>query len=620
MNKRLFFFLLVALCSNLNAQELVYTSHRQDSLKVVGLVDKGQYEAAFEFLNLELENLAVEAPKAPFTLWLRAARAYVLDRRSLEDDALKEAMEVVELANSETSCPALIDARLTIALIQEKHELGESCLDELNRVKALLKVCNLPAADSRYHVRKSSYHRWFGRPDSIAYHGKQAVAYGRGSGFLRGELDGNLMLSIANRGKDTVAVYEHINAMSEVSERMGSWRNMLAMKVNLANMKKNHGLSDEALEIVNTIVDKLIEVDDNALQRDAVIMEVYNIKSELLFEKGEYKGAMLALKKFNEAELSNRDKLLNERVKTLEATYQSRLKDEELLQQVQALETEEARSQAVLRAFLLATILALALTYLVLKLRRATRALEEKSALLRTSNKELTNSFNKQVLLRSELHHRVKNNLQVIISLLNIQEHKTEDRSVKDSLRSMSERVYSIAAVHELLYPGKDNGMLNFQDYVRKLCHHSAKLWKEDRKPEFIFDLKGRKFNLDTLVPLGVMISELLTNTRKNFGDQPTQPLISIALTTLPDGLRLTYRDNGPGFATGEIIGREGGMGKYLLRSMSRQLNGSFETLNDEGAVTKISFQVKNNNEEHEMLLSPAVPNDEKEAVLPKQV
>ena len=408
--------------------------------------------------------------------------------------------------------------------------------------------------------------------------------------------------------------------MSEVSERMGSWRNMLAMKVNLANMKKNHGLPDEALEIVNTVIVKLIEVDDEALQRDGVIMEAYNLKSELLFEKGDYKEAMLALRKYNQAELSHRDKLLDERVKTLEATYQSRLKDEELLQQEQALETEEARSQAVLLAFLLATILALALSYLVLKLRRTTRALEEKSELLRTSNQELTGSLDKQVLLRSELHHRVKNNLQVIISLLNIQELNADDSSTKDSLRSMSERVYSIAAVHELLYPRDGNEMLNFQKYTQMLCHHSAKLWKKGVQPAFNFDLDDKTFNLDTLVPLGVMISELLTNTRKNFGDQPTQPRVSIALATVPDGLRLTYRDNGPGFATGEMKGREGGMGKYLLKSMSRQLNGNFETFNDEGAVTMINFQVKNSEEDQEMLLSPAVPNDEKEALLPEHV
>jgi len=318
---------------------------------------------------------------------------------------------------------------------------------------------------------------------------------------------------------------------------------------------------------------------------------------------------MLALKKFNQAELSNRDELLNERVKTLEATYQSRLKDDELLQQVQALETEEARNQAVLLAFLLAIILALALTYLVLRLRRITRALEEKSG-----------SLDKQVLLRSELHHRVKNNLQIIISLLNIQELKAGDSSTKDSLRAMSERVYSIAAVHELLYPQEGNGLLNFQEYTQMLCHHSAKLWKRGVQPKFNFDFDDKTFNLDTLVPLGVMISELLTNTRKNFVDQPTQPLISIALTTLPDGLRLTYRDNGPGFATGEMKSRESGMGKYLLKSMSRQLNGNFETFNDEGAVTMINFQVKNSEEDQEILLSPTVLNDEKEALLPEHI
>lgn len=110
----------------------------------------------------------------------------------------------------------------------------------------------------------------------------------------------------------------------------------------------------------------------------------------------------------------------------------------------------------------------------------------------------------------------------------------------------------------------------------------------------FKLKIPEQLFNLDTLIPLGIMLNELITNSFK-YGHQKGSPtLIDIQLKPEQNGFYLYYKDNGPGFASGHLQGREGGLGAYLIRSMARQLKGRVESQNDGGASYTIFFQEKN--------------------------
>jgi two-component sensor histidine kinase len=108
---------------------------------------------------------------------------------------------------------------------------------------------------------------------------------------------------------------------------------------------------------------------------------------------------------------------------------------------------------------------------------------------------------------------------------------------------------------------------------------------------------------LETLMPLGIIMNELMTNSLK-YGTMPNHQLeIDIYLQPCADGFCLEYRDNGPGFPIGTMGERNGGLGSYLLKSMVRQLNGHLTTHNDDGAVHKIFFKEKNQRElSHEFI------------------
>ena len=137
--------------------------------------------------------------------------------------------------------------------------------------------------------------------------------------------------------------------------------------------------------------------------------------------------------------------------------------------------------------------------------------------------------------------------------------------------------------------------MVNLLEYTQNLCKHFSTFLIEQEKPFFQIDIGNRLFNLETLMPLGIILNELLTNSFKYAKDKSKQLQIAISLKEEEDGFLIHYRDNGPGFPRGRLHEREGGLGTYLLKSMSRQLNGYLESQNDQGATYRIFFKEKNN-------------------------
>lgn len=281
-------------------------------------------------------------------------------------------------------------------------------------------------------------------------------------------------------------------------------------------------------------------------------------------------------------------------IREIEAKYADTAKADKIRQQGQQL--GQKRKQQALLLLILALIgsSALLLYYFNQKLARVNRSLTNKTVELERLNHDLAQSLEHEELLRGELHHRVKNNLQVIISMLDLQEANTDNPGTKRSVQAMSERIFSIATVHELLSPRESIELIDFSAYLDKLCRHAAEMWPAEQQPEFRQSVPPVSFNIDTLVPLGIVISELMTNTRKYFYNRQTTPRIQITLRVRRKELYLEYLDNGPGFAAGEMPARPGGLGKYLLQGMSRQLNGRCETFSAGGAGTRIYFQPKN--------------------------
>jgi two-component sensor histidine kinase len=199
-------------------------------------------------------------------------------------------------------------------------------------------------------------------------------------------------------------------------------------------------------------------------------------------------------------------------------------------------------------------------------------------------------SLKEKELLLKEIHHRVKNNLQVICSILHLQQDKIHDTEMVHLFLETQHRVRSMALVHDKLYQSPSLATIDFNDYVQSL---STELLRTFWKPgvSMAIDIADISFGVDTAVPCGLIVNELLTNSLKHGFPDERPGQIQIGLHHDPHGdYTLTVRDNGVGFPPGYDMHKATSMGTQVICSLVDQLDGTSETTNQEGALTTIRF------------------------------
>ncbi|WP_430905848.1 sensor histidine kinase [Maribacter sp. 2-571] len=182
----------------------------------------------------------------------------------------------------------------------------------------------------------------------------------------------------------------------------------------------------------------------------------------------------------------------------------------------------------------------------------------------------------KETLLR-EVHHRVKNNLQTVSSLLSLQSRNHDDKMVKELLKSSQNRVISMAMVHEMLYLREDIGKIEYQSYVRELAEYLIRSIKGTSSNITLdVDIPDLKLNIDTAIPLGLLINECITNALKYGIPNDSKGEIEIKLRKSEnDEYTLNIGDNGVGFAKDITHKNTKSLGLKLIHNLSRQLRGS---------------------------------------------
>jgi PAS domain S-box-containing protein len=206
----------------------------------------------------------------------------------------------------------------------------------------------------------------------------------------------------------------------------------------------------------------------------------------------------------------------------------------------------------------------------------------------RRATEELQASLRDKELLLQEIHHRVKNNLAMIGSILYLQSSITDDGELLRVLQECQERVRSMSLVHERLYLTGDLGRLDLSDYVHELTEQLARNNAlNEQRVSLAFDLERIPLNLKQAVPCGLILNELLTNAFKHAFQGRNEGAVHIVLGRENDGrITLAVQDDGRGRA-GDSFGREGSLGLRLVRSLTRQLDGEFELQHPPGGGTR---------------------------------
>ncbi len=197
----------------------------------------------------------------------------------------------------------------------------------------------------------------------------------------------------------------------------------------------------------------------------------------------------------------------------------------------------------------------------------------------------------REVLLR-EVHHRVKNNLQVICSMLRLQERNLRDDALLQVLRACRERVMAMAMIHDQLHRAKDFSSINLGEYVRNLAASLFSLYGVNSADIGLrTDIDDIPVAIDTAIPCGLIVNELVSNSLRHAFPDGRKGEISLGLHAQPGGrVELSIKDDGRGFPQNAPASQSRSLGLWLVELLAGQIDAAVERTNDSGVHYRIEF------------------------------
>ena len=203
--------------------------------------------------------------------------------------------------------------------------------------------------------------------------------------------------------------------------------------------------------------------------------------------------------------------------------------------------------------------------------------------MLEKQNKE--NEF-----LLKEIHHRVKNNLETVSSLISLQSAEINDEKIVSAMKNSQHRIQSMSMVHQKLYQEKSLSSIEMKSYFLDLSNYVVNVFDAQDRIEVHLDMDEIELDVDTAIPIGLIVNELLTNSMKYAFPNGATGGLSIKLEKTDSQLFLSVSDNGIGNNTvNEHIGT--GFGTKLIKLLTRQLDGKMNLVVENGTMVSFEFQ-----------------------------
>ena len=205
----------------------------------------------------------------------------------------------------------------------------------------------------------------------------------------------------------------------------------------------------------------------------------------------------------------------------------------------------------------------------------------------------------KEILLR-EIHHRVKNNLQIISSLLSLQSNNSNDKKLHKQFRDSQNRIYSMALIHEHLYESENLTKIEFESYIKTLAFTLHETYdQKDLNVAINVKIEDIYLGIDVAIPCGLIVNELISNSLQhafpNKGNNEYKSLIDINMfiDKANDNCVLNYSDNGIGIRENLDIKKTDTLGLQLVYGLTQQIKGNVELDRSVGTKFRIEFKDK---------------------------
>ncbi|MCJ7468445.1 MAG: tetratricopeptide repeat protein [Maribacter sp.] len=209
----------------------------------------------------------------------------------------------------------------------------------------------------------------------------------------------------------------------------------------------------------------------------------------------------------------------------------------------------------------------------------------------RTKNRLLQKKNEEKEFLLKEIHHRVKNNLEMVSSLLALQSARIKDPNILDAMYQSQHRVQCMSMIHQKLYLGKNLSVIEMKDYFKELADYVIHSFGAERQVTVDINMNPLELDVDMAIPIGLIVNELLTNSLKYAFPNQKPGKIQISLKETHRVLQLDVIDNGVGKLEGEHI-KGTGFGSHLVDLLTQQLDGKMVLNTHKGRSVSIQFQL----------------------------
>lgn len=282
----------------------------------------------------------------------------------------------------------------------------------------------------------------------------------------------------------------------------------------------------------------------------------------------------------------------NKQLAQLEKQYETEKKDQEIAvlaseNEIQSLRAQKQQTQIYLSIGGLILLIVLSGLFL-----RQSNIRKRNNHILEAKNKEIAKQNAERELLLKEIHHRVKNNLQIISSLLSMQTRSMQDIKAKDAMKESQSRVKTMALIHEKLYQYDNLSKINMKEYMQQLSDFLTQTYRSEKQIHVNIDAEDINLDMDMAIPLGLITNELLSNSLKYAFQDKEGGEIYITFTEPEPGIyKLLVRDSGKGLDDNLDIENTKSLGLKLVRTLTRQINGNLKISSNPGATFEIDFR-----------------------------
>jgi len=543
----------------------------------------GQVGSPHEVVDLseKIRELIVTDPIAADTL-IQKLKTLCMDSQSLPCHADSLIIMQADVYDRQASVTTYRDIKLARQLHFRSDSLYRSVAYESGIHKAMFRKALLWVADGKYHeaitafdeyiaavaksndalsiakaeYEKSTCYQRIGFQDSAMVFVMKAIPVFEAGGHSRDLANAYGVVGIANRLLSQFDESKsYFNQSIEIFEKLDNQKGLNRMRANLANTYFSEGDTLSAIATYKTVARSAAELSDNRTR----ILSYYNI-SNGYYQLSQYDSASVYI-----------DKAI-----AVSGGTGSRMKYM-LDYKKGAIDIEQG--ETALGAVALGFISIL--SFFLLQLYRKVRA--QKAVIAKALSE-------KDLLLR-EIHHRVKNNLQLVSSLLTLQGRSIDDEMAQQAIREGQSRVRSMALIHQDLY-NKENLMdIGVKQYVEKLTQELFDTYRVDKNRIILqMDVQDMELDVDTLVPLGLIINELITNSLKYAFPEGRKGNLLLSLSKTEGLLYLRVSDDGVGYDFNKV--KSNSFGSTLINALTEQLEGTIETFSQNGTRIEITVPI----------------------------